>query len=101
MWTNVDPTYDEDFEDEVTDADLLGYNRAQDIVEDPHLTVARKRELLAHWASDVHAVLGAPALRSVRGITITIDSIHAAMRQLDDMIDPAAIPVETRRSVAA
>lgn len=84
---------DTDF-DEVTDSDLLGYWRALDIVEDPSLSVSRKRAMLAHWASDIHAVGGAPALRNVRGVTVSIDSLLEALAKLDDEIDATAIPVQ-------
>jgi hypothetical protein len=77
----------------VTDSDLLGFNRPRDIVQDPILTLARKRQLLAHWASDIHAVPGAPALRSYAyGPTVSIDEIQAAFLDLDEMVDWAAIP---------
>jgi hypothetical protein len=82
-----------DFEDlaVVTDSDLVGYYHPRAIVADPELSPSRKRELLAHWASDIHAVRGAPALRCVYGATASIDDIFAAFRQLDDLIDSGAM----------
>jgi hypothetical protein len=72
----------------VCDSDLIGFNRPQDIVRDPMLTIARKRQLLAYWASDIHAVRGAPALRAYAfGPTVSIDEIKAALCQLDEMVD--------------
>jgi len=80
------------WEEAVDDGDLLGYYRPQAVLDDPTLTVARKRELLAHWASDIHAVAGAPALRSIRGVTVAVDDIFAALRSLDLMVDTANWP---------
>ena len=77
----------------VTDSDLLGFNRPRDIVQDLVLTLARKRQLLAHWASDIHAVPGAPALRSYAyGPAVSIDEIQAALSDLDKMVDWAPVP---------
>jgi hypothetical protein len=78
-------------EDAVTRSDLVGYWRPRDIVEDPTLTLSRKRALLAHWASDIHAVDGSPALRCACGVTVHIDLLFDALKQLDEMIDPAAM----------
>jgi hypothetical protein len=76
----------------VSDADLLGFDRPRDIVRDPLLTLGRKRQLLAYWASDVHAVAGSPALRTYAfGPTVSIDDILEALRALDEMIDLPAI----------
>src|SRR5690606_5850782 len=85
------PVSDTDDEDEVTDSDLVGYYRAADIVGDPALSPSRKRALLAYWASDIHAVAGAPGLRSIRGVTVTIDSLLDAMVELDAAIDQGAM----------
>src|SRR5690242_3050084 len=79
----------EDLLRDVTDGDLIGYDRPNDVVEDPELTLARKRELLAYWASDIHAIPNFPALRSLGfGRTVTIDDIQAALRKLDEMVPP-------------
>ena len=78
--------------DDVTDSDLVGYWRAADILNDPALSPSRKKALLAYWASDVHAVAGAPSLRSARGVTVTVDSLFEAMATLDREIDQAAMP---------
>lgn len=92
-----------DFDDAfVSDSDLLGFTRPKDIVDDPLLTVARKRQLLAYWGSDVHAVMGAPALRSYAfGPTVSIDDIQDALKRLDEMVDLAAIPSPQGSGVAA
>ena len=86
----------------VTDSDLVGFNRPRDIVQDPVLTLARKRQLLAHWASDIHAVPGSPALRSYAyGPTVSIDGILAALRDLDEMVDLPAIGSSNLTGAAA
>lgn len=89
MRTDLDlaPTYD--FGDAcVSDSDLIGFNGPSDIVHDPMLTLARTRQLLAHRASDVHAVAGTPAPRAYAlGPAVSI-----ALCQLDDMVDLTAIP---------
>lgn len=81
-----------DFEDldMVTDRDLIGYHHPRAIVADPELSPSRKRELLAHWASDIHAVAGTPALRCVYGAIASIDDIFAALRKLDEFVDSGA-----------
>ena len=94
--------FDDQFEPFVSDSDLIGYYKPSEIVHDPMLTLARKRQLLAYWASDIHAVAGAPALRSYAfGTTVTIDEIQAALRELDTMVDPAAMPKGATTSVSA
>ncbi len=94
--------FDDQYEPLVSDSDLIGYYKPSEIVDDPALTLARKRQLLAYWGSDVHAVAGAPALRSYAfGATVTIDEIQAALRELDTMVDAAAIPGGAASSVAA
>ena len=86
----------------VSDSDLIGFNRPRDVVHDPILTLARKRQLLAYWASDIHAVPGARALRCYAfGPTVPIDEIQAALCELDEMVDLAAIPRGQSSGVSA
>jgi hypothetical protein len=85
------PAIDAD-EDDVTDVELIGYNHPREILRDPTLAPSRKKKLLAYWGSDIHAVAGAPALRCVRGITVSIDDIQLTMQKLDEEIDAAAMP---------
>jgi hypothetical protein len=93
---------DDDYDAFVSDSDLIGYFRPSEIVHDPVLTLARKRQLLAYWGSDIHAVRGAPALRSyASGPAVSIDDIKAALLELDTMVDPAAIARRTGSGVAA
>ena len=93
---------DDEFDAFVSDSDLIGYFKPSEIVHDPALTLARKRQLLAYWASDIHAVRGAPALRSyASGPAVLIDDIQAALVELDTMVDAAAIPAKGANTVAA
>jgi len=86
----------------VSDSDLIGFDRPRDIVHDPALTLARKRQLLAYWASDIHAVPGVPALRCYAfGPSVPIDDIQAALCELDEMVDLAAIPRRQSSGVSA
>jgi hypothetical protein len=86
----------------VSDSDLIGFDRPRDIVRDPILTLARKRQLLAYWASDIHAVTGAPALRTYAfGPTVSIDDILSALKELDEMVDLPAIPAGQGSGIAA
>lgn len=98
---NLAETYD--FADAiVSDSDLLGFNRPSEIVHDPVLTLARKRQLLAYWASDIHAVAGAPGLRTYAfGPTVSIDEIQEALLELDEMVDLPAIASHSGSGVTA
>lgn len=103
MRTDLDlaPTYD--FSDAfVSDSDLIGFNRPRDIVHDPLLTLERKRQLLAYWGSDIHAVVGSPGLRAYAfGAAVSIDDIQAALCELDEMVDIPAIPQATGSGASA
>ena len=91
-------TMDDLDHDDVTDSDLIGYSRPRDLAADAALPVSRRRELLAYWASDIHAVTGAPALRSYAfGVAVSIDEILDALKSLDDQYDlPPAMPGQSR-----
>lgn len=92
-------TFDDAF---VSDSDLIGYDSPREIVDDPILSLARKRQLLAYWSSDIHAVTGAPALRCcASGPTVTIRDIKEALSALDEIVDVAAIPAAQTSSVTA
>ena len=61
---------------------LLG--NPDDVVRHPRLTVAEKREVLARWASDAHAVEDAPALGQLDdGSVVAVDAILHALKSLD------------------
>ena len=102
MRTNLAFDRLDEFDAFVSDSDLIGYFKPAEIVHDPALTLARKRQLLAYWASDIHAVRGAPALRSyASGPAVLIDDIQAALVELDTMVDVAAIPTKGANTVVA
>jgi hypothetical protein len=57
------------------------------------LTLSRKRQLLAYWGSDIHAVGGSPALRAYAfGTAVSIAEVQEALCKLDEMLDLPAIP---------
>lgn len=86
----------------VSDSDLIGFRKPSEIVHDPMLTLARKRQLLAYWGSDIHAVSGTPALRSyAHGPAVSIDEIQAALCELDEMVDAPAIALAQRSRIGA
>jgi len=63
----------------------------RDVVHDPCLTRDDKRALLAFWASDVHAVPDAPALRRLEtGAIVEIDDVLEALKALDERPAPTA-----------
>lgn len=54
------------------------------VLNDPELTTAEKRAVLASWASDACAVEAAPGLRHpANGPVVTYDEIMDALRMLD------------------
>jgi hypothetical protein len=60
------------------------FTHPDDVMQDTGLTEAEKREILASWASDVHAVANAPALRRIEsGAVVVLDDILDALRFLD------------------
>jgi hypothetical protein len=99
---NLQPSVDFDDDAFVSDADLLGFARPRDIVNDPLLTIGRKRQLLAYWASDIHAVRNCPSLRSYAfGTTVSIDDLQKALADLDEMVDLPAIGAGGDTSIQA
>lgn len=63
----------------------LAFDHPMDVVDDPDLTLAEKKALLASWASDAQALENQPALRrsDPRRSPVPIDDILAALRHLD------------------
>jgi hypothetical protein len=54
------------------------------VVDDPDLTTAEKRAILASWASDACALEAAPELREpIKGRVVKFDEIMDALRTLD------------------
>jgi hypothetical protein len=60
------------------------FNRPQDVLNDPDLSLNEKRAILASWASDACAVEAAPALRKApSGRIVQFDEIMDALQLLD------------------
>ena len=61
-------------------------NHPEQVVSDRALTFEQKREVLASWASDRHAVLNKPNLRQLdSGAILELEEILEALRVLDTM----------------
>jgi len=62
------------------------YTHPDDVANDPTLTAAEKRALLATWISDARAVENAPALRRLdSGAVVDVDAILRVLVSLDDL----------------
>jgi hypothetical protein len=62
------------------------YTHPSDVTNDPKLTTAEKRALLASWISDVRAVEDAPSLRRLdSGAVVEVDAILQALVSLDEL----------------
>lgn len=60
------------------------FTHPDDVVNDPKMTKAEKRAVLASWISDAHAVKDAPAFRQLEsGAVVRADDILQALRALD------------------
>jgi hypothetical protein len=63
---------------------LLSLLKINEILDDPKLTIADKRSILASWISDAHAVEDTPALRQIdNGVLVSVDEILLALKTLD------------------
>jgi len=72
-----------------------------EVVSDLRLTQAEKREILACWASDVHAVANAPALRQLdNGAVVRVDDILQALKSVNDGEDSKQTTFDPFRSFA-
>jgi hypothetical protein len=61
-----------------------GFMHPDEVAGDLRLTPAEKREILAAWASDAHAVPDAPALRRLdNGAVVRVDDVLRALGSLD------------------
>ena len=75
----------------------------EEVVRHPGMTLGEKREILARWASDAHAVENLPGLRQLDdGSVLGVDEILRALKALDAVEGcvPAERPVtgpQTRR----
>jgi hypothetical protein len=62
------------------------YAHPSDVTNDPKLTTAEKRAVLASWISDVRAVEDAPSLRRLdSGAVVEVDAIVQALVSLDEL----------------
>lgn len=64
----------------------IGFNRPEDVVKDPGLTAAEKREILAAWASDAFAPADHPGLRQLPGSDepVPLLEIRDALRRIEE-----------------
>ena len=61
------------------------YTHPSDVANDPKLTKAEKRAILASWISDARAVENAPSLRQLdSGAVVEVDAIQQALVLLDE-----------------
>jgi hypothetical protein len=62
------------------------YTHPDDVTNDPKLTTAEKRAVLASWISDVRAMENAPSLRRLdSGAVVEVDAILQALGLLDEL----------------
>ena len=62
------------------------HTHPSDVTNDPRLTTAEKRAVLASWISDVRAVEDAPSLRRLdSGAVVEVDAILQALVSLDEL----------------
>jgi hypothetical protein len=63
----------------------VGFSHPLDVLKDPHLTLAEKRQILASWASDASAVRDEPGLRWLLGTVepVPVDDVQEALKRLD------------------
>lgn len=55
-----------------------------EVLSHPDLTASEKREVLAAWASDAHAVPDQPGLRQLdSGAIVSVDEVFRSLRALD------------------
>jgi hypothetical protein len=66
-------------------AETRPFSFPHEVVEDPSLSAAQKREILSEWASDACAVESFPTLRLLPGTSfpVTFSAIMDAREQLD------------------
>jgi hypothetical protein len=63
------------------------YTHPSDVTNNPELTTAKKRAILASWISDARAVENAPSLRQLdSGAVVEVDAILQALVLLDQKV---------------
>jgi hypothetical protein len=78
------------------------YTHPSDVANEPNLTTAEKKAILASWISDARAVENAPSLRQLdSGAVVEVDAIQRALVLLDDLAhgrgEPKRVPPSGRR----
>jgi hypothetical protein len=65
----------------------VGFSHPIDVLKDPHLDIAQKREVLSSWASDASAVVDRPTLRRLPAAPepVLLSDVLDALRRLDLM----------------
>jgi hypothetical protein len=65
----------------------VGFLHPTDVLKDPHLTQAEKREVLSSWASDASAVTDEPWMRWLLGTPepVPLADVRDALLRLDRM----------------
>jgi hypothetical protein len=63
----------------------VGFSHPHDVLKDPHLTAADKREILCSWASDASAVQDEPRLRWLLGTVepVPLAEVQEALARLE------------------
>ncbi len=63
----------------------VGFAHPRDVLKDPGLTLAEKREVLASWASDASSVREEPSLRWLLGTPepVPLAEVREALTRLD------------------
>lgn len=63
----------------------VGFSHPRDVLKDPGLTLAEKREVLASWASDASSVRDEPGLRWLLGTPepVPLADVREALAKLD------------------
>src|SRR5579863_6305686 len=63
----------------------VGFSHPRDVLKDPGLDLAEKREVLASWASDASCVQDEPSLRWLLGTPepVTLAEVREALAKLD------------------
>ena len=75
------------------DTKRAGFADPWDVVLDANLTGIEKKEILAEWASDIHAVEGRPELRmNESGAVLALDRILECLRLVDAEIAAGTAP---------
>src|SRR3984957_18631076 len=80
------------------------YTHPSDVANDPNLTTAEKKAILALWISDARAVENSPSLRRLdSGAVVEVDAVQRALVLLVDLApgrgEPKRVPPLGRRGV--